>query len=338
LNGLGLARFRRILITGGAGFIGSHLAERLVTEGAAVRVLDDLSTGRAENLPKDVELLIADVTDWEAVASAAHRVDAIFHLAAIASVARSINEWPRAHQVNAAGTVTVLDVAARPFAAPGTPVVYASSAAVYGDNPEIPLAETALPRPLSPYAVDKLASEFHAQLATEMRGLPTLGLRFFNIYGPRQDPQSPYSGVISIFADRASRGEPLTIHGDGEQTRDFVHVGDAVQALLCAMRHLRNQPAQGQVFNVCTGRAVTITELAREINVVWRSPATLQYGPPRGGDVRHSLGDPAAAAAVCGFHARISLNEGLAQLAVDTRAGDTLAATRGGERNALWAE
>jgi len=304
----------RILITGGAGFIGSHLADRLTVDGAVVRVLDNLSSGRPENLPKTAELLVGDVADAEAVQRASHRVEAIFHLAAITSTARALAERTRTRQVNATGTAHVLDAAA---GAPGRetiPVVYASSAAVYGDNTALPLTETAVPRPLSPYAIDKLASESFAQAAGRLRALPTVGLRFFNVYGARQNPHSPDSGVISIFAERAARGDTVEIHGDGEQTRDFVHVGDVVDALLCAWRFARSGAPRGEILNVCTGQAVSIAQLARKIIALTGRDSQLCYASLRAADVRQSVGNPRRAWDVLGFRAATTLADGLTNI------------------------
>jgi UDP-glucose 4-epimerase len=303
-----------ILITGGAGFIGSHLADRLTAEGATVRVLDDLSSGRAENLPKGTELLVGDVADGETVQRASHRVAAIFHLAAITSTARALAERTRTRQVNATGTAHVLDAAA---GAPGRetiPVVYASSAAVYGDNTALPLTETATPRPLSPYAIDKLASESYAEAAGRQRALPTVGLRFFNVYGGRQHPHSPDSGVISIFTDRAVRGDTVEVHGDGEQTRDFVHVDDVVDALLRSWRHARSGASKGEVFNVCTGQAVSIARLATKIIALTGRGSQLRYAPLRAGEIRQSIGDPTRARDVLGFRAATNLADGLTSM------------------------
>jgi UDP-glucose 4-epimerase len=301
----------RILVTGGAGFIGSHVVERLAAGGATLRVLDDLSTGRPQNLPPDVELLVGDVTDRGMVERAAHGVGAIIHLAAIASVTRSIEDWVRAHQVNLTGTVVILDAAAKQ----PVPVIYASSAAVYGDNPHSPLAETATPKPLSPYAADKLAGEWHARAAGAIRGIPSVGLRLFNVYGPRQDPTSPYSGVISIFADRVARDEPLIVHGDGGQTRDFVYVEDVADAFCAALRGALEAPAAARVFNVCTGRGISITALATAVAAAYGRTPALRSDPPRSGDIRHSVGDPRAAVEALGFKADTDLSSGLQKLA-----------------------
>ncbi len=299
----------RYLVTGGCGFIGSHLAAALVERGHDVRILDDLSTGRREHAPKEAELLVGDVRDPDSVARAMADVDGCYHLAAIASVERCHADWRAAHDVNLGGTITVLDAARRARSGEPVPVVYASSAAVYGDQTKMPLDEAAEPRPQSAYAVDKLGCEMHAAVATEVFGLSTVGLRFFNVYGPRQDPASPYSGVISIFAARAMAGEPLTIFGDGEQTRDFIYVGDVVRCLIATMRRCTDQGAE--IFNVCTGKATTVNKLAAMIcELTGRHPA-IHHAPPRVGDVRLSIGDPGRAMAAFGFAPEIDLAAGL---------------------------
>ena len=223
---------RRALVTGGAGFIGRALAARLLREGAEVTVLDDLSSGDASRLDRGARLMEGSVTDPGRVAEAMAGADAVFHLAAIASVARCNEDLAASHRVNLGGFVNVLEAAAAREQRPA--LVYASSAAVYGDNPETPLREDARPRPLSPYGADKLGCELHASAAATVLGLRSTGLRFFNVYGPGQDPGSPYSGVISRFHRAATLGEGVTIFGDGGQTRDFVFVDDVVEALLSA--------------------------------------------------------------------------------------------------------
>ncbi len=295
------------LVTGGCGFIGSHLVDALLARGEAVRVLDDLSTGRAERLPGGATLIRASVADPRAVADAMAGADRCFHLAAIASVERCTADWPGTHRVNLGGTVAVLDAAR----AAGAPVVYASSSAVYGANPAPLLAETDATRPLSAYGADKLGCELHAAVAAGY-GVPTLGLRFFNVYGPRQDGSSPYSGVISIFRDRSAAGLPLTVNGDGGQTRDFVHVSDVVRALLAGMDALEAGRAIPPVLNVCTGRAVSILELARLL--ARTSGVPVRHGPARPGDVPRSCGDPALLARALGLEAAVTLAEGLATL------------------------
>jgi UDP-glucose 4-epimerase len=248
----------RYLITGGAGFIGSHLADALLAMGHPVRVLDDLSTGRAQNCDPRCQLVRADVADPDAVLQALDGVSGCFHLAAVASVARSNEDWLGTHRTNQTGTITVLDAARQRGR---VPVVYASSAAVYGDAGAAAISESRPPAPLTAYGADKLGSELHARVAHHVHGVPTFGLRPFNIYGPRQDPSSPYSGVISIFARQVASGAPISLHGDGGQTRDFVYVDDVVLHLLAAMAHLQHHGGCA-VRNVCTGRTTTIAALA----------------------------------------------------------------------------
>lgn len=298
----------KFLVTGGCGFIGSHLCHDLAARGHHVRVLDDLSSGRTDNLPAGVELVIGDVVDDMAVAQAMADVDGCFHLAAIASVQRSNEEWIVSHRTNLTGAITVFDVARR--SARAIPVVYASSAAVYGDTRHLPLAESTPPRPLTAYGADKLGCELHGRVASLVHGVATTGLRFFNVFGPRQDPRSPYSGVISLFAGRLAKGQPLTIFGDGRQTRDFVYVGDVVAHLWAAMVTMKAEP---RVLNVCTGQATTILELAEVLGELAGRPERIEFRPPRPGDIRASLGDPRLAIAHLGVAARITLREGLRQ-------------------------
>jgi UDP-glucose 4-epimerase len=295
------------LVTGGAGFIGSHLCEALLARGDAVRVLDDLSTGKRENLPPGAMLIEGDVADLAAVRGALDGVAGCFHLAAIASVERGVTDWLGTHRANLTGAITVFD-AARPAR---IPVVYASSAAVYGDAASVPIVEAAERRPLSAYGADKLGCELHARVASHVHGIPTVGLRFFNVYGPRQDPRSPYSGVISIFCERVRRGAPIDIFGDGGQTRDFVYVADVVAALLAA---LRLAPADAPVFNVCTGIATSVLDLARTIAELTGKPLDARHRPPRAGEIRHSTGAPALSRAILGLADPLSLRKGLAEV------------------------
>ena len=311
------------LVTGGAGFIGSHLVDALLARGDRVRVLDDLSTGKRGNLDPAAELIVGDVADAACMAGAMQGVEGCFHLAAVASVELGNRDWLGTHRTNLTGAVTVFDAARRARPDRTVPVVYASSAAVYGDTPDLPLAETAATRPLSAYGADKLGCELHARVATLVHGVRTAGCRFYNVYGPRQDPASPYSGVISIFFNRISQGQGITIFGDGGQTRDFVYVADVVQALLKAM----GQESGGQelagprVFNVCSGKTTSLLELAAAIGrVVGRTPA-ITFGAPRAGDIRESLGDPAMTREVLGFSVNLSIEEGLRLMAAyDDRA------------------
>ncbi len=288
----------RFLVTGGCGFIGSHLADALIDRGDRVRILDNLSTGKRENAPKAAELVIGDIGDRHEVRDCVADVDGVFHLAAIASVEQSCRDWPGCHAVNLSGCIHVFD-AARRERGPGPRVVYASSAAVYGDAAAIPLAESVPPRPTNPYGADKLGCELHGRVASVLFGVEAVGLRLFNVYGPRQDPASPYSGVISIFADRLRRKAPVAIHGDGRQVRDFVAVADVVAFFLAAMAA---EGAAGDVFNVCTGKGTTILELAQLIGDHLGVSPDIRFEPARTGDIRTSIGDPARARAGAGLH------------------------------------
>src|SRR6516165_4572302 len=297
------------LLTGGACFLPSHLVHALLDEGHAVRVLDELSSGHRKNLPQHVELTEADVTDPTAVESAIDGVDGCFHLAAIASVARSHREWLRTHQVNLTGTINVFDQARPSRRRREVPVVYASTAALYGNCGSFPVDEESPAAPLSAYGADKHACELHARVAGAIHGVPTVGLRFFNLYGPRQDPLSPYSGVISIFAGRLLRGDAVEIFGDGEQARDFTYIGDAVCALRCAMRAATTSAF---VFNVCTGKATRVLDLAQTMAELCGTELVMHHRPARCGEVRISIGDPRRAVERLGFTAQTALSKGLA--------------------------
>ncbi len=295
----------RYLVTGGAGFIGSHLVARLIAEGHDVQVLDDMSTGKSENLPPRARLIIGDVADPKAALAAMTGASGCFHLAAIASVQRGNEDWLGTHRTNLSGTIAILDAARR---CGRIPVVYASSAAVYGDNASMPLDEPALTRPLSAYGADKLGCEMHAQVGALVHGIPTTGFRFFNVYGPRQDPHSPYSGVISIFADRMLAQQPVTVFGDGLQTRDFIYVGDVVDHLLAAM----GQPGQAaRVFNACTGRATTLLRLIKVLGDLTQFTPRISYAAARPSDIRHSLGAPDLCIRELGTSAKTRLSRGL---------------------------
>jgi UDP-glucose 4-epimerase len=295
----------KILVTGGCGFIGSHLCEALRSAGHAIRVLDDLSTGSRANLVAGAELIVGSITDRAAVDVAFESIDACFHLAAVASVQRGTEAWPETHQVNLSGTINVFDAARRR----ATPVVYASSAAVYGMPESLPLTEASPTRPLSAYGADKLGCELHARVAGLVHGVPTFGLRFFNVFGPRQDPRSPYSGVISIFCERLMAGQAAHVNGDGAQTRDFVHVSDVVATLLAAWPRAT---VDGPVSNVCTGKATSVVELAETIGRLLGQPPAIAHRPARAGDIRDSLGSPARLRSMLGIEARTGLEGGLA--------------------------
>ncbi|HEX3403813.1 MAG TPA: NAD-dependent epimerase/dehydratase family protein [Acetobacteraceae bacterium] len=297
------------LVTGGAGFIGSHLCEALLARGDAVRMLDDLSTGRRDNLPPAAELIVGDVADPAVVRSAVAGIAGCFHLAAIASVERGMTDWLGTHRANLTGAITLFD--AIRHLPEKVPVVYASSAAVYGDAASIPIAEATERRPLSAYGADKYGCELHARVAGHVHGIPTVGLRFFNVYGPRQDPKSPYSGVISIFCERIGRGAPIDIYGDGGQTRDFVYVGDVVAALLAAMK-LKAMDAP--VFNVCTGVPISVLDVARTIADLAGSKLDVQHKPPRAGEIRHSTGSPSLSRAALCLPEPVTLRTGLGKV------------------------
>lgn len=294
----------QLLVTGGCGFIGSHVVDRLIAEGHGVTVLDDVSSGKRENLNPKSTFVEGNVADAALVKSLSATVDAIIHLAAIASVQVCEQQPARAARTNVEGTKAVFAAAT----VRGIPVVYASSAAVYGDNPNLPLAESETPNPLGAYGQHKLENE---AIARRYAGrVPSVGLRFFNVYGPRQDSASPYSGVISKFVASARAGEPLTFFGDGEQTRDFIYVGDAVSLVMAAL----SAPAGTHVVNGCTGTRTSLKQLAATIGDALGQAPTTRHAEPRAGDIRHSLGDPAAARTLLGFAASTNFAEGIARL------------------------
>lgn len=299
------------LVTGGAGFIGSHLVEALVERGERVRVLDDFSTGRRENLANvvgHIELLEGDVADPETTERAVAGCNYVIHLAAIASVQASLEDPRHTHRVNVDGTLNVLDAARR---AGVRRVVFASSAAVYGDHTALPLGEKLPPRPLSPYAAHKAMGEMYCRAFHASYGLPTAVLRCFNVYGPRQDPANPYSGVISIFAARMARGDRPTIYGDGKQTRDFVYVKDVARAMLLACEQ---EAAIGGLFNVAGGEQTSILQLAAALNQVLGTSLAPTFAPAQTGEVRFSQADARRARQVLGWETQVSLREGLSRL------------------------
>lgn len=304
------------LITGGAGFIGSHLAQGLLAAGHRLTILDDLSTGRTENLPEAATFIEGSITDGATVETAFRGAEGCFHLAAVASVQKYRDGWSDAADINLLGSVRVFETAARHR----VPVVYASSAAVYGDTPTVPLSETMPPKSISGYGADKLGCELHAAAMSEALGLSAFGMRFFNVFGPRQQPGSPYSGVISIFLDRLIRGLPLTVFGDGSQVRDFVYVTDVAAALMRAMDRAR--AGQSGVLNVCRGEAVSLLDLIAILADILGVSPVVEHAAARAGDIRVSLGDPTAARARLGFAATVSMAEGLRATADWMRAAD----------------
>jgi nucleoside-diphosphate-sugar epimerase len=298
------------LVTGGAGFIGSHIVENLIQRGDTVRVLDNFSTGKREHLKlfgRTATVVEGDVRDEALVERLAEGVDYVLHLAAVVSVPQSMRDPDLTNAVNVTGTLNVLN-AARKFQVKR--VVLSSSCAVYGDNPQLPLSEQATPQPLSPYAASKLIGEIYCQTYCRAYGLPTVALRYFNIYGPRQDPNGDYAAVIPKFVYRLKAGQAPLIYGDGQQTRDFVYVGDVVRANLLACE----QPqASGHVFNIASGQATSLLDLA-EILGGLAGPIPPQFAPAREGDIRHSRGDGAYAHTLLGFQPNMQLHEGLQHL------------------------
>lgn len=297
------------LITGGAGFVGSHLAEFLTGLGHEVRVIDDMSTGQDANLRYCTFVQRDDILSPKALLRAVEGVEGIFHLAAVSSVQAYLEGWANATRINAMGGALVFETAARA----GIPVVYASSAAVYGAAETVPLAETAPTVPLSGYGADKLGLELHASTMATMLGLQAIGVRFFNIFGPRQLRGSPYSGVLTIFMDRWLAGEPLTVFGDGQQTRDFIHVRDAARALWLAMEQARD--GQRGVYNVCSGRGTTVLQLAQSLSQAVGQPLEIRHADPRPGEIRTSLGDPGLAQRALGFQTSVDIDEGIMETA-----------------------
>jgi len=301
-----------ILITGGAGFIGSHLSDALLARGYAVRIVDDLSTGKRDNLQLDhplLELVEGDVADAELVQRAAAGCQAVVHLAAVASVQASVDDPVRTHQSNFIGTLNVCE-AMRVHGV--RRVLFASSAAVYGNNGEgQSIAEDTPKAPLTPYAVDKLASEQYLEFYRRQHGLEPVIFRFFNIFGPRQDPSSPYSGVISIFSERAVQGQPITVFGDGEQTRDFLYVGDLVQVMVQALEQA--QVEEGAV-NIGLNQATSLNQMLAALQQVVGSLPAVSYTRPRSGDIRHSRADNRRLLARFDFQRATSMVEGLARL------------------------
>ena len=279
----------RVLVTGGAGFIGSHVVELLLERGHEVRVLDDLSTGVRESLSETVDFVRGSVTDPAALRGAVDGVQAVVHLAAIASVARSVDAPSETHEVNLAGTIRLGEAAA----AAGVPkVVYASSAAVYGFVEREAHHEDDPPAPATPYAIDKLTGETYLAYFARQHGLDARSLRFFNVYGPRQRADSPYSGVIARFATALLAAEPLTVFGDGGQTRDFIAVSDVASVVV---RHVEERPKAGtaQVMNVCNGARTSLLDLIETLGTVTGQRPDVRFERARDGDIRHSRGAPA---------------------------------------------
>jgi nucleoside-diphosphate-sugar epimerase len=296
------------LVTGGAGFIGSHLVQTLLGRGERVRVADDLSTGRRSNLDvvgDGAEILIGDLADPAFARETVAGVDYVLHQAAIPSVPRSVADPLTSHRANLDATVALL-VAARDAGV--RRVVYAGSSSAYGDAPVLPKREDMTPSPLSPYALQKLVGEQYLQMFTRLYGLDTVTIRYFNVFGPRQDPSSPYSGVIALFVSRMLRGEAPSIVGDGEQTRDFTYVDNVVDGVL---RAATAPAAAGHVINVATGERISINQLASALQRLLGVEVTPEHVPPRQGDVRDSLADISKARELLGYQPIVAFDEGL---------------------------
>src|SRR5262252_5249748 len=300
----------RYLITGIAGFIGSSIARALLAQGEQVRGVDNLSTGRRENITEildRIDFREADLLDMEAMKKACTGVDCVFHQAAIPSVPKSVRDPLGSNQANVDGTVNIL-IAARD--ANVKRVVYAASSSAYGDTPTLPKHEEMKPSPISPYAVAKLASEYYMVSFYRCYGLETVCLRYFNIFGPRQDPTSPYSGVLAKFITQMLAGEQPTIFGDGSQSRDFTYIDNAVHANLLAAKAPADQVAGG-VFNVATGTRADLNETFRLLKKLTGYNGSVKYGAVRDGDVKHSLADISRAEAGLGYKPRVDFEEGL---------------------------
>jgi nucleoside-diphosphate-sugar epimerase len=293
------------LVTGGAGVIGSHLVEALLAAGERVRVLDSFVTGRRENLRRGAELVEGDIAELDVCRRAVDGIDYVLHQAAIPSVPRSVADPITSHRANADGTVNIL-VAARDAGV--TRLVFAGSSSVYGDAATLPKREDMPPNPLSPYALQKLMSERYCQMFTALYGFEAVSIRYFNVFGPRQDPGSPYSGVISLFATALLENRRPTIYGDGEQTRDFTYVANVVDGVLRACTAPR---AAGQVINVATGGRISLNELLRVMNRSVGTALDPVYKDGRAGDVRDSQADIAKARDLLGYAPSVDLAEGL---------------------------
>lgn len=316
---------KKYLVTGGAGFIGSHLVDALLAQGHSVIVLDDCSTGRLENIypgyvassqqqpmRDNLTFVKGSIADQALVLQCLQGVAGCFHLAAHLGMVVCKEDWLGTHLINLSATVSLFDAVQKIYNQSGKmiPVVYASSCAVYGDLGQLALHEELKLQPLSAYGADKLGCELHAHVANVIYGIPTVGLRFFNVYGPRQRPDTIDSGVIPIFIDRIKKGLPLTVYGTGEQTRDFVHVSDVVQHCLFFMKTIENKSA---IFNVCSGRAISVNALIALLRQLSGEPFSVDYAALRAGDIADALGDPAKAK-TAGIVSQMSFAEGLSQL------------------------
>jgi len=300
----------KALVTGGAGFIGSHIVDRLLKDGHEVIVLDDFSTGHRSNLPDNDALSVVegDISNYDTVRRCMVGVDWVFHKAAVASVPKTVNDPVGSSLINYQGTLHLLEAARENNV---KRFVFASSAALYGDEPTLPKVEAMCPVTLSPYAVDKLASESACGMYTTLYGLETVCLRYFNVFGPRQDPSSPYSGVISIFTTKLKDKETPTIFGDGEQTRDFVYVSDVVEA---NMKAVTENGCAGKFFNIATGNKISLNGLLETLSELYGIESTANYEDARKGDIKHSYASIEKARASLNWEPGVDLKQGLSTL------------------------
>lgn len=298
----------RYLVTGGAGFIGSHLCELLLAENHQVCILDSLISGATENIPHGAEFIQGSLNDRVLLSGLMDRVDGCFHLAAIASVPLCNEHWLHAHRINLTNTLKIIESARGSDKRKPIPIVFASSAAVYGNNETLPLKENSVTKPISVYGINKLSSEYYFSVASELFKIPCTVLRLFNVYGPRQRPDSSYSGVITRFIDNLTKGLPLTIYGTGEQTRDFIYVSDVARFFLRAMETNRNSM---RCLNVCRGQEVSIVQVGETLYHIFQRTPDIQFEPSKPGDILHSRGCPDLAHQELGIQAEISLETGL---------------------------
>jgi nucleoside-diphosphate-sugar epimerase len=298
----------KYLVTGGAGFIGSNIVEELVQREQAVRIIDNFLTGKRENISSfldKIELVEGDIRDYDLCRSALEGVDYVLHQAALSSVSRSVEDPLLTNEINIKGTLNLL-LASREAKVKG--FVFASSAAVYGDDPNLPKKEDTVGNPLSPYAISKLAGEKYCLVFSQIFGLSTICLRYFNIFGPRQDPSSQYAAVIPNFITRMLKGESCTIFGDGGQSRDFVYVFNAVEANILASKA---QGVSGQAFNIGCGEGISVNSLASKLNELLKRGISPSYAEPRPGDIRHSFADISKARKMLGYEPQVPFGQGL---------------------------
>ncbi len=301
----------RYVVTGGCGFIGSHLVDKLIDLDHEVYVVDNLSSGKLENLNKKATFFHCDISDTDVMKGIFEECDGCFHLAAIASVEKSINSWVFSHNINLSSTIKLLNISKNINLKKRFPFIYASSAAVYGSNPDYPYTENSLISPISPispYGIDKYSCELQANFASLQYQLPSIGLRFFNVYGKRQDPKSPYSGVISIFIEKISTEKEVCVFGDGSQFRDFIHVSDVIRHLTSSMELA---VTKSMIINVCTGKSSTLHDLIKNLSLIYDLKPKVTYLEERAGDIKYSIGDNSLARRYLHIETTIDLLNGL---------------------------